>query len=112
MQTVNIAELKANANVKQATGEAESVRLRALGEAQAIRATGQAEAEAYRVGVEALGAQGYTVMQLMQIVGERNVRIVPDVAVIGASANPGIVDGLLGLMLRNQANGSQQAKQS
>src|SRR5437667_1284296 len=111
-QGVNIAELKANANVKQATGEAESVRLRALGEAQAIRATGQAKAEAYRVGVEALGAQGYTVMQLMQIVGERNVRIVPAVAESGASANPGLVDGLLGLMLRNQTNGSTSAKTS
>ena len=51
--------------------------------------------------------QWNTVMQLMQIVGERNVRIVPDVAVSGASANPGIVDGLLGLMLRNQANGAE-----
>jgi uncharacterized membrane protein YqiK len=111
-QGVNIAELKANANVKQSTGEAESMRLRALGEAEAIRATGRAKAEAYRVGVEALGAQGYTVMQLMQIVGERNVRIVPDVAVSGASTNPGIVDGLLGLMLRSQTNGHQQAKAS
>jgi hypothetical protein len=54
-----------------------------------------------------LGAQGYTIMQLMQIVGDRNVRIVPDVAVSGASANPGIVDGLLGLMLRNQSNGAE-----
>src|SRR5947209_17839539 len=98
-QGVNIAELKANANVKQATGEAESVRLRALGEAQAIRATGQAKAEAYRVGVEALGAQGYTVMQLMQIVGDSKVRIVPDVAVTGANGNTGMVDGLLGVML-------------
>jgi uncharacterized membrane protein YqiK len=106
-QGVNIAELEANAHVKQATGDSESVRLRALGEAEAIRATGQAKAEAYRVGVESLGAQGYTIMQLMQIVGERNVRIVPDVAVSGASANPGIVDGLLGLMLRNQANGTE-----
>jgi len=35
------------------------------------------------------------------------VRIVPDVAVSGANANPGIVDGLLGLMLRNQANGTE-----
>jgi len=34
--------------------------------------------------VESLGTQGYTVMQLLQIVGERNVRIVPDVAVSGA----------------------------
>lgn len=104
-QGVSIAELHANANVKQATGEAESTRLRAIGEAEAIRATGQAKAEAYRVGVESLGTQGYTVMQLMQIVGERNVRIVPDVAVSGAGANAGLVDGLLGLMLRNQTNG-------
>jgi uncharacterized membrane protein YqiK len=105
-QGVNIAELHANANVKAATGEAESTRLRAIGEAEAIRATGQAKAEAYRVGVESLGAQGYTVMQLMQIVGERNVRIVPDVAVTGATASPGMVDGLLGIMLRGQTNGS------
>ncbi len=106
-QGVNIAELQANAHIKQATGDSEAVRLRAIGEAEAIRATGQAKAEAYRVGVESLGAQGYTIMQLMQIVGERNVRIVPDVAVSGASANPGIVDGLLGLMLRNQSNGTE-----
>src|ERR1043166_9451808 len=111
-QGVSIAELHANANVKQATGEAEAVRLRALGEVQAIRATGQAKAEAYRAGVESLGAQGYTVMQLMQIVGERNVRIVPDVAVSGANGSMGLVEGLLGVMLRGQANGSPQAKTS
>ena len=101
-QGVNIAELKANAGVKQATGEAESTRLRALGEAEAIRATGAAKAEAYRVGVESLGAQGYTVMQLMQIVGDRNVRIVPDVAVNGTGAGNGLVEGLLGVMLKEQ----------
>ena len=110
-QGVNIAELKANATVKQATGDAESTRLRALGEAEAIRATGKAKAEAYRVGVESLGVQGYTVMQLMQIVGERNVRIVPDVAVSGANGSTGLVDGLLGIMLRGQSNGHSQPKQ-
>src|SRR5579859_4185578 len=109
-QGVLIAELQANAQVKQATGEAEGTRLRAHGEAEAIRATGSAKAEAYRAGVEALGAQPYTVMQLMQIVGERNVRIVPDVAVSGANGNPGLVDGLLGLMVRSQSNGHQPAK--
>ena len=102
-QGVNIAELRANANVKQATGDAEATRLRALGEAEAIRATGQAKAEAYRAGVGALGAQGYTVMQLMQIVGERNVRIVPDVAVSGTNGSTGLVDGLLGVLLHNQS---------
>ena len=101
-QGVNIAELQAGAHIKQATGEAEATRLRALGEAEAIRATGSAKAEAYRVGVESLGPQSYTVMQLMQIIGERNVRIVPDVAVNGAGANGGLVEGLLGVMLKQQ----------
>jgi uncharacterized membrane protein YqiK len=101
-QGVSIAELQANATIKQATGDAEAVRLRALGEAEAIRATGQAKAEAYQVGAEALGVQGYTVMQLMQIVGERNVRIVPDVAVNGSGGQAGLVEGLLGVMLKQQ----------
>jgi uncharacterized membrane protein YqiK len=98
-QGVSIAELRANASIKSANGEAESTKLRAHGEAEAIRATGIAKAEAYRAGVDSLGAQGYTIMQLMQIVGERNVRIVPDVSVTGANGG-GMVDGLLGMMLR------------
>jgi uncharacterized membrane protein YqiK len=102
-QGVQIAELSANANIKKATGDSEATRLRAVGEAEAIRATGLAKSEAYRAGVESLGAQSYTLMQLMQIVGDRNVRIVPDVAVTGQNANAGLVDGMLGIMLRNQA---------
>jgi len=110
-QGVNIAELKANASVKHATGEAEATRLRAIGEAGAIRATGDAKAQAYRAGVESIGVQGYTVMQLMQIIGERNVRIVPDVSVTGATGSNGLVDGLLGIMLRGQnAEQKQTAK--
>ena len=104
-QGVNIAELKASANVKHATGEAE-----------AIRATGRAKAEAYRAGVESVGVQGYTLMQLMQIVGDRNVLIVPDVAVSGANGSGGLVDGLLGVMLRTQNqtghNGGIEPKQN
>jgi uncharacterized membrane protein YqiK len=103
-QGVQIAELSANASIKKATGDSESTRLRALGEAEAIRATGRAKSEAYRAGVESLGAQSYTLMQLMQIVGDRNVRIVPDVAVSGQSANTGLVDGMLGIMLREQTS--------
>ena len=101
-QGVNIAELTAHASVKHATGEAEATRLRALGEAEAIRATGDAKAQAYRAGVESLGAQSYTLLQLMQIVGERQVRIVPDVAVNGTNTNPSMVEGLLGVMLKEQ----------
>ena len=101
-QGVMIAELNANAAVKAATGEAESIRLRALGESEAIRATGFARAEAYRAGVEALGTQSYAALQLMQIVGERGVRIVPDVAVTGSGTGSGLVDALIGTTLKDR----------
>jgi uncharacterized membrane protein YqiK len=105
-QGVNISELRANSQVKQATGEAEAIRLRALGESEAIRATGNAKADAYRAGVQALGPQGYTVLQLMQIVGDQKVRVVPDVAVSGNANGMGLVEGLMGMMLRSQVNGN------
>jgi hypothetical protein len=38
----------------------------------------------------------------IQIVDKRSVRIVPDLAVTGANASSGLVDGLLGPLVRNQ----------
>ena len=80
---------------------------KARGEAEAIRATGEAKADAYRAGAEAMGTQGYTAVQLMQIVGESNVRIIPEIMVGGGgngnSAGSGtMVDALLGVMLQQQ----------
>jgi uncharacterized membrane protein YqiK len=105
-QGVTIAQLNANAEIQKATGEAESIKLKAIGEAEGIRATGNAKAETYRTGVEALGEHGYTAMQLMQIIGDRNVRLIPDVLVnSGGNGNNGLVDGLLSMILWNQSNG-------
>jgi uncharacterized membrane protein YqiK len=94
-QGVKIAELQATAKVKQANGEAESIRL-----------TGQAKADAYQAGVHSLGPQAYTALQLMQVIGDRNVRVVPDVAVSGGSNGAGMIDGLMGMLLWNQAKDS------
>jgi uncharacterized membrane protein YqiK len=91
-QGVKISELHASAKVKQANGEAES-----------IRVTGQAKADAYQAGVNSLGPQAYTALQLMQVIGDRNVRVVPDVAVSGGSNGAGMIDGLMGMLLWNQA---------
>ncbi len=102
-KSVEIAELQAEANIKHAGGESKAMRLRAMGEAEAIRQTGQAQSEVYRASVEALGTEGYTALQLMQIVGESHVRIVPDV-VAGNHGGSGMVEGLLGLMLRDQVS--------
>lgn len=105
-QGVTIAQLKAKAQIQQATGEAESTKLRAVGEAEGIRATGNAKAESYRAGVEALGTQGYTAMQLMQIIGDREVRLIPDILVNGGANGSGnsLVDGLLTMILWNQTD--------
>jgi uncharacterized membrane protein YqiK len=100
---VDIAELRANAQVKQATGESESIRLRALGESEAIRSIGNAKADAYKAGVESLGSQGYTSLQLMQIVGDQKVKVVPDVAVSGNGGGGGLAEGLMAMLLRAEA---------
>lgn len=110
-QNVSIAELKANSQVKQATGEAEATRLRAAGEAEAIRAIGKAKADTYQAGVDALGAHSYTSMQLMQIIGDRNVRLIPDILVGQGGGGSGLVDGLLSMILWNQTQTSGSGSQ-
>ncbi len=90
-QGVNIAELRASATVKKASGAATAIRL-----------TGEAKADAYQAGVKSLGSQAYTALQLMQTIGDRNVRVVPDVSVSGGSNGTGLLDGLMGMMVLKQ----------
>ena len=87
---VKIAKLHAAAAVGQANGEAES-----------IRVTGEAKADAYQAGVSALGSQGYTALQLMQVIGDRQVRVGPDVAVSGSNGG-GLLDAMMGMLVWNQ----------
>jgi uncharacterized membrane protein YqiK len=104
---------------EQAAGEAESLRLRAAsesdaarlrasGDAEAIQKTGEARAAAYAAGVAALGPRGFTALQLMQIVGEKSVRVVPDVAVSGNGS--GLAEGLLGMLLRRESGKEAEAQ--
>jgi uncharacterized membrane protein YqiK len=100
-QGVRIAKLEAESAVEKANGEAESIRL-----------TGEAKATAYQAGVNALGPQAYTALQLMQVIGDRQVRVVPDVAVSGGTG-AGLLDAMMGMMVWNQTsaiqgNGSSQ----
>ena len=43
-----------------------------------LRAVGAAKAEAYKLGVGAIGEAGYTAMQIATILGENNVKVVPE----------------------------------
>ncbi len=55
--------------------------------------------------MEALGPQSYATLQLIQVVGDRNVRIVPDVSVSGQPGGDGLVSALLGSMMRERTAG-------
>jgi len=83
------AKGEANAVRLRAEGEAAAVRTRGDGEAASIRAVGAAKADAYRQGIEAVGAGGYTAMQLAGILGENKVKLVPDIAVSGDGSGSG-----------------------
>jgi uncharacterized membrane protein YqiK len=88
------AKGEANATKLRAEGQAASVRLNGEAEGTAIRAVGGAKAEAYRLGIEAMGSGGYTAVQLASILGENNVKLVPDVAVTGDGSS-GLVNAML-----------------
>jgi uncharacterized membrane protein YqiK len=88
---------EANATRLRAEGAAAGVRMAGEGEAASIRAVGAAKAEAYRQGIEAVGAAGYTAMQMAAILGENKVRLVPDIAVSGDGG--GLVNAMLARMM-------------
>ncbi|HUL74077.1 MAG TPA: SPFH domain-containing protein [Vicinamibacterales bacterium] len=113
-QMVRIAQQNALAVAEAAKGEASATRLRAdaesaavrvtgEGEAASIRAVGAAKADAYRQGIEAVGPNGYTAMQLASILGENHVKLVPDVAVSGDGAG-GIATAMVARILASDTS--------
>jgi uncharacterized membrane protein YqiK len=88
---------EANATRLRAEGAAEAVRMAGEGEAASVRAVGAAKADAYRQGIEAVGAAGYTAMQMASILGENKVKLVPDIAVSGDGG--GLVNAMLARLL-------------
>ena len=68
-----------------------------------FRAIGQARADAYHVGVAALGSQQFTAVQLMQLIGEGDVQIVPQVQVTSGGASGELTEALLRMLVRQQA---------
>jgi uncharacterized membrane protein YqiK len=104
---VRIAAQNAQAAAEAAKGEAAATRLRAEAEADATRALGAARAQAYREGQAALGPEAYTAMQIATIIGERGIKVVPEIAVSGGGGGSGLAEALMARMLAGGAvNGS------
>jgi uncharacterized membrane protein YqiK len=111
-QMVRVAQQNALAVAESARGEASATRTRAEGQADAVRVAGEAEAsavravgaakaEAYRLGIEAVGGNGYTAIQLATILGEHNVKLVPEISVSGDGGG-GLVNAMIARMLASQ----------
>jgi len=119
-QMVRVAQQNALAVAESARGEATATRVRAEGQADAVRVSGEAEAaalravggakaDAYRQGVDAVGGQGYTAMQLATILGEHHVKLVPEIAVGGDGAG-GLASAMIARMLSGQTEARRPAE--
>ena len=109
-QQVRIAERQAMAVAETAKGEATAIKLRAEADASAIRMRGQADgeatlaigsarAEAHRLSVAAMGANGYTAMQVASVLAEHQMKLVPDVAVTGNGGTTGVAEAFMARLL-------------
>ena len=73
------AAAAADATRLSAEAEAEATRKRGEAMADAERARGLAVANSYEAGMQALGEQSYTAVQLASILGQPGLKLVPDV---------------------------------
>jgi regulator of protease activity HflC (stomatin/prohibitin superfamily) len=85
--------------------EAEAAKTQNIGDAEAavVRSKGEAQAKAYRDQVEALTANGVTMVEVVKSIAGAGLKITPDIQVSGgANAEPGsLVHVLLAKMLSN-----------
>jgi uncharacterized membrane protein YqiK len=129
-QGVLIAERIADASVKKATGDANSVRLQAKAdadkiewlakadaakiammgnaEAEKILAVGKSSAESYKLAVEAMGGNNFTQLKVMEAIGEQHIKIMPDILINGGDGTAGPIGGLIGLQLLEQVRANSK----
>jgi uncharacterized membrane protein YqiK len=79
-----------------ADADAEATRVRGEANADAERARGEAAAATYKAGIDALGEQSYTAVQLASILGQAGLKLVPDVVLGEGRSN--LADVLLAKM--------------
>jgi uncharacterized membrane protein YqiK len=85
----------------RAKGEAEAMKLKGEGEAEAIRKVGEAKAAAYKAGVDAMG-EDYATLQVMNVIGDRNVKLIPDTLIQGGEAGGMLLTGILSDIFKNR----------
>jgi uncharacterized membrane protein YqiK len=96
---VEIAGKRAEQRKSEADGEAHYILATGRAEAEKMRLIGEAQGVAYAEQVNALGASGVALVETLKVIGEKNVRITPDVMATGGGAEGG--GGIGTLLLLN-----------
>ncbi|MGB7922703.1 MAG: SPFH domain-containing protein [Pyrinomonadaceae bacterium] len=84
---VEIAGKRSEQRKAEADGEAHYILATGKAEAEKMRLMGEAQGVAYHEQVNALGAQGVALVETLKVIGEKNVRITPDVMASGGSGD-------------------------
>jgi uncharacterized membrane protein YqiK len=87
--TVGVEISSRRSEQRKAEGEGEAHYILATGKAEAekVRLMGEAQGVAYREQVNALGAQGVALVETLKVIGDKNVRITPDILASGGNGN-------------------------
>ncbi len=111
---VEIAGKRSEQRKKEAEGEAYYISETGKAEAEKMRLIGEAQGVAYNEQVNALGANGVALIETLKVIGEKNVRITPDIMASGGNGNGDGGGGIGTLLLLNlfrdqmQRNGDQK----
>lgn len=110
---IAVAEHKANQKIKEAEGEARRIELTAEANAKRTKLEGEAEAAAtlakgeatgaaYRKQVEAMGQTGVTLVEVIDRIAEKGLRITPDIVASGANGEGGNIGSVITALLTQQ----------
>ena len=89
--TVGVEISTRRSEQRKAEGEGEAHYILATGRAEAekVRLMGEAQGVAYKEQVNALGPQGVALVETLKVIGEKQVRITPDILASGAGDGAG-----------------------
>jgi len=86
---VEISGKRAEQRRAEGEGEAHYISQTGRAEAEKVRLLGEAQGVAYREQVNALGPQGVALVEVLKVIGEKGVRITPDIMASGGGGTEG-----------------------
>ena len=106
---VDIFSNKADARKAEADGEAAYIRETGKAKGAEVEAVGLARAKAYEGQVKALGQTPTAVVNVINALAEKGIKIVPEILVAGGGGGSGAIDGLAASLMGHLGSPGQKA---